>query len=318
MNKNRDLLIITMNKFDYSSLSGQHLKVFVTLHEVGTVTATADTLHTTQSAISHSLQKLRRIFGDELFVRSGRSVVPTQRSLEIYPQIKAILDNLEQLTNQQAFEPATADIRYTISANDYQQDLILPKVYNAVSPLVASLCLEVYPYTSTDDNNLELLRSQDIDLMFATVSPDCSDIMATRIFDDIAVCFFDPTQRNAPTNLQDFGQADYIAFTFRKKIPTKEQTTNAKIQTIHVINNNSKIILSSFSSVPQFLEGTQRLAILPSRLKDTYCQRLQWVKLPLNVPVFTMYMLWHKRYQNDPQHKWFREQVMKSTEHLRA
>ncbi len=306
-----------MNKFDYSALSGQQLKVFVTLHEIGTVTTTADTLHTTQSAVSHSLQKLRLIFGDELFVRSGRSVVPTQRSLAIYPQIKAILENLEQLTNHQAFEPATADINYRISANDYQQDLILPKVYNTVNPLVNSLYLEMYPYTSTDDNNLELLRSQDIDLMFATVSSDYSDIMATRIFDDTAVCFFDPNQRDAPQSLHDFEQADYIGFTFRKKIPIKEQTEKAKIQTIHAINQRTGIVLSSFSSVPQFLEGTQRLAIVPSRLKDTYCQQLQWVKLPLNVPVFTMSMLWHKRYQNDPQHKWFRQQVIRSTESLR-
>ncbi len=59
-----------MNKFNDSALSGQHLKVFTTLHEIGTVTA-----------------------------------------------------------------------------NDYQQDLILPKVYNAVSPLVKSLYLEIYPYS---------------------------------------------------------------------------------------------------------------------------------------------------------------------------
>ncbi len=308
-----------MNKFDYSSLSGQHLKVFVTLHEVGTVTATADTLHTTQSAVSHSLQKLRLIFGDELFVRSGRSVVPTQRSLEIYPQIKAILDNLKQLTNQQAFEPATADISYRISANDYQQDLILPKVYNAVSPLVASLYLEIYPYSKGSENHtLELLRSQQIDLMFSPFTPNHNDIMAVRIFHDTFVCFFDATQRNAPSSLQDFRQADYIGLTFRRTLPTDDQNEEQVIQTIEAINQRTKIIVNGFSSIPYFLEGTTRLALLPSRLKDTYFQQLQYAQLPFYAPVLTMYMLWHKRYQNDPQHKWFREQVIKSTEYLRA
>ncbi len=295
MNKHRSLLIITMNKFDYSSLSGQHLKVFVTLHEVGTVTATADTLHTTQSAVSHSLQKLRLIFDDELFVRSGRSVVPTQRSLEIYPQIKAIINNLEEMTNPQAFDPTTANISYTIFANDFQQDLILPKVYGVVSPLVASLYLEIYPYHKGSENsNLQLLRSQEIDLMFSPIAPNHNDIMATRIFDDKAVCFFDPT------------------------IPVEDQTQEQNIQTVEKINENTKIIVNEFSSVAQFVKGTKLLAIIPSRMKDVYFQQLDYVELPVYVPVFTMYMLWHKRYQNDPQHKWFREQVMKSTEDLRA
>ncbi len=307
-----------MNKFDYLSLSGQHLKVFVTLHEVGTVTATAETLQTTQSAVSHSLQKLRLIFDDELFVRSGRSVVATQRSRELYPQVKAIINNLEEITNPKAFQPTTANINYTIFANDYQQDLILPKVYGVVSQLVASLYLEIYPYhKGTENNNLQLLRSQEIDLMFSPIAPNHNDIMATRIFDDKSVCFFDPNQRDAPTRLQDFEQADYVALTFRKTIPVEDQIEEQNIQTVEKINENTKIIVNEFSSVAHFVKGTKLLAIVPSRMQDIYFEKLDCVELPVYVPVFTMYMLWHKRYQNDPQHKWFRGQVIKSTESLR-
>ncbi len=144
--------------------------------------------------------------------------------------------------------------------------------------------------------------------MFSPIAPNHNDIMATRIFDDVSECFFDPSQRDAPKSLQDFQKAHYIGLTFRKTIPVEDQTEEQKIQTVHAINQHTKIILSGFSSIPQFIEGTKRLIF----------QHLQCVKLPFYAPIIDMYMLWHKRYQNDPKHQWFRGQVMKSTEHLRA
>ena len=43
----------------------------------GSVTAAADELGVTQSAVSHALQKLRAIVRDPLFVKSGRGIVAT-------------------------------------------------------------------------------------------------------------------------------------------------------------------------------------------------------------------------------------------------
>lgn len=296
-----------MKNFDYLSLSGQHLLVFTTLHEMGTVTATAERLELTQSAVSHSLQKLREIFGDELFVRAGRSVAPTIRSQELYPEIKAMLARLDDLTHTQAFNPETANIDYKISANDYQSNLWLPQLYRKVAPQVQSLSLEVSP---SKKPNIELLRSNDVDMVISPMPPDHSDIMATRLFSDVSHCFYDDSIRTAPTSLDDLKQGRFVSLTFMKGL-TLAGSDN---QIIETLDNNTILRVANFASVPAFIKGTDLLAVMPSKLATTLgYDRLAHAPLPYQATQLTMYMLWHKRYQKDAKHKWFREQMLAIT-----
>lgn len=300
-----------MKNFDYLSLSGQQLLTFVTLHEMGTVTATAEQLDTTQSAVSHNLQKLREVFRDELFVRAGRSIAPTRRSEQIYPEIKEILARLNELTQMPQFEPANASINYKILANDFQRDLILPALYKEVAPKVKTLSLEVFP---SGKPSIEQLRSHEVDLVFSPIAPDHSDIMATRVFNDVSVCFYDPTMRSAPKTKQDFLQAKYVSLTFIKGISVNNTDNNI----INYIDNNTVIRVNSFSGIAEFVKGTDLLAVAPSRLQRTYFNQLNNISLPYKVSTMTVYMLWHKRYQNDPQHQWLRQQVLAVTDFLRS
>ncbi|MDZ4123041.1 MAG: LysR family transcriptional regulator, partial [Hydrogenophaga sp.] len=61
-----------MNDFDWSDLDTRLLQLLVAVVEAGSITGAAQSLGVTQSAVSHQLDKLRRITGDALFVKSGR------------------------------------------------------------------------------------------------------------------------------------------------------------------------------------------------------------------------------------------------------
>lgn len=309
--KNEGFLIIFMSNFDYLSLSGQHLLVFVTLHEVGTVTATAEKLDITQSAISHSLQKMREIFGDELFVRAGRSIAPTLRSRQLYPELKAMLTSLGELTQTQTFVPENADIAYKVLANDYQSNLFFPALYAQIAPQVRSLALEIAP---SNRPTVELLRTDDVALAFSPMAPESSDVMATRVFSDISHCFYDPAIREAPNTLDELRAERFVSLTFMKGVSLGGNTN----EILQMLDENTCIRVSNFASIPAFVLGTDLLAVMPSRLAYTLgYDRLAHALLPYDASTLTMYMLWHKKYQKDPQHKWFREQVVRVTADLR-
>ncbi|WP_165665808.1 LysR family transcriptional regulator [Metapseudomonas otitidis] len=56
------------------------LQVFLCMLRECNVTRTAQQLHMSQSAVSHTLTRLRVLFDDPLFVSMGRGMLPTQRA----------------------------------------------------------------------------------------------------------------------------------------------------------------------------------------------------------------------------------------------
>ena len=92
----------------------------------GSITAAAQRLGVTQSAVSHLLNKLRAITGDALFVKSGRGIVATARAEARPAQARDLLRDLERFARSGGFDPARWQTTVTIAANDFQRDLLLP------------------------------------------------------------------------------------------------------------------------------------------------------------------------------------------------
>lgn len=89
------------------------------LLEERNVTKAATRLNVTQSAMSKTLYRLRELFGDPLFTRSGTAgMIPTPRALAIQAQLAKNLHSLNDLLHQSPFEPATFQGEFTVSTSD--------------------------------------------------------------------------------------------------------------------------------------------------------------------------------------------------------
>ena len=66
------IFIEYMNTIDYLNLDAQKLTTFLTVLEGMSVSRAAERLGVSQSAVSHTVEKLRTIFNDPLFIRVGR------------------------------------------------------------------------------------------------------------------------------------------------------------------------------------------------------------------------------------------------------
>ncbi|WP_338881175.1 LysR substrate-binding domain-containing protein [Achromobacter veterisilvae] len=85
-----------MNKIDIESTDLNLLKVFEAIYDEGGAGRAALRLGVTQSAVSAALGRLRALYGDALFTRTGRGLAPSLRARELRPVIGEALDKCRQ------------------------------------------------------------------------------------------------------------------------------------------------------------------------------------------------------------------------------
>ena len=103
------------------------LTIFDKLIEHQNVSSAANDLGMTQSAVSHALSRLRSHFGDELFIRTPKGMVPTALALRLKPELQSVLNDIRFLMDSKpAFDPATSKHKFTIGISEYAAQALFP------------------------------------------------------------------------------------------------------------------------------------------------------------------------------------------------
>ncbi len=291
-----------MSKFDYSDLDGHLLQLLVTVMEAGSVTGAAQRLGVTQSGVSHLLEKLRAITGDPLFVKSGRGIVPTARAEELAGQARALLRQMQHFAHSGEFDPARWQTTFTIAANDFQRDLLLPALAARLREAAPGVALRIIPSTIP---RLEMLRNDDCQLVISPRPPDGADIVQKRLFEDEYRVFYDPAVRQAPANAAEYLASDHATVVYepRRSLDLDQLLASKGLQ------RRFAVMVPSFSALPAFVRGTALLTTVPGLLARQTFTGLASCPPPVACPTMPMYMIWHARYQQDVAHRWLRTQL---------
>ena len=272
-----------MREFDHSDLDGHLLQLLLAVVEEGSITRAAHRLGVTQSAVSHLLDKLRAIVGDPLFVKSGRGIEPTARALTLAAQARLLLEDMRRFVTPEQFDPAQLVMTLTIAANDLQRDLLLPALLERLRTQAPGLRLHIIP--------------SDI--------PEASDVVQKRLFEDQYRVFYDPQQRAAPVDLQDYLASDHASVVYEphRALDIDNWLAGQGVQRRLVVT------VPGFAGLGPFLRNSQRIATLPGLLGKVLLSDLASVEAPLPCPGMPMYMVWHLRHQHDPMHRWLRAEL---------
>lgn len=85
-----------MGQMNITNIDLNLLKVFEALHDEASASRAALRLGVTQSAVSAALRRLRDLYGDQLFVRTGRGLAPTLRANQLKPVVTDALNKCRQ------------------------------------------------------------------------------------------------------------------------------------------------------------------------------------------------------------------------------
>ena len=83
------------------------------------LTKAGQVLGITQPAVSNALSRLRELFGDDLFKRSSKGMVPTPVANQIITDVRnALLLMQNTIAETEKFDSSTADLTFKISIGD--------------------------------------------------------------------------------------------------------------------------------------------------------------------------------------------------------
>jgi DNA-binding transcriptional LysR family regulator len=282
-------------------LDGRQLRIFLMVLETGSLTAAAEQLGVTQSAISHTVDKLRLALGDPLFVKAGRGIVPTSRAQALAEPARRLLDDLRQFSIGPDFVPQDTELVLTVAANDFQRDLLLPAFQRRLAAQVKDFRLVVIPSLAP---TAEVLRERRCDLIVTPRPPVGSDIFQKRLLTDAFVCFFDPACRAGPVSLDEYLEARHvIAYQDGRRL---EFDASLEAQGIE---RRIGVAVPNFSGVAAFLSGTPMLASLPGLLHKGAMRGFGVAPVPLLKHELPMYMVWHRHHHDDPLFRWVRREL---------
>ncbi len=284
---------------DHLDLDGHLLQLLVAVHEEGSITRAAQRLGVTQSAVSHLLDKLRGIVGDPLFVKSGRSILPTAMADLLVQRARTLLGELRAFSLTAGFEPARLAACFTLAANDLQRDLLLPALLRRLRSEAPGVTLRVIPSGAPEAT---MLRDESCQLVITPRPPDGSDILQKRLFEDRYRVFFDPAQRPAPADAADYLCSEHITVLYEPRRSLDLDLWLAE----RGVERRIIATVPGMAGLAAMLRGGPWLATAPSLLAAGALQGLASCEVPVTTPTMPMYLVWHQRHQTDPVMRWLR------------
>src|SRR6185312_14651732 len=136
--------ILFMNGVHLGSVDLNLLVALDALLAERSVTRAAAKVGITQSAMSHTLARLRAQFDDEILVRGAEGMVPTTRATALGEGVgRALGDIARALAQPRPFDPRTAEGRVTIGTSDYGELVLLPKLFRRLTDEAPGIDLRV-------------------------------------------------------------------------------------------------------------------------------------------------------------------------------
>jgi DNA-binding transcriptional LysR family regulator len=281
------------------------LVVFDALIRFGSITQAADHLGMTQSAASHALKRLRDFFGDPLFVRSGKGVVPTSRAEDIGRSVSTIADVLRNsLLTKTEFDPSQARREITLFLHDYGELVILPALAAAVRAAAPRCSIKIAPVSG--ESLVRGLEEGWIDLAISGPANFSGEILQQRLFDaDYAVAASKAATFREPILAKDLEAIDQLVI--RPVRPDK-----LPIDTLLVeggFPRRESVVTPYTMAVPSLLAANpDMIAIVPADLIDhpVSAGMIRRIETDFVFPSVAILQFWHRRNQSDHFSIWLR------------
>ena len=293
---------------DIRSLDVAMLRTFDALMRERSVSRAAARLFLSQPAVSASLNRLREVFDDPLFRRTGHGVTPTPRSLAMAAQVEKLLGELSALVAGDAdFDPATSNRVFRIAGSDFPSQRFLPPLAQRLAAAGSALRIVWQPPGA--GSLAERLERGELDLAVVARVQMSEALECATLYEDAYVYALRAghPQGGRPPTLQSFCETPQVFLGYGTSV--LDDLIDATLAR-QGLRRRVQVAVTSFAQIVHLLEHSDHAAVLGSRVATSFGDRLQVQPLPFELPRYRALVCWPARAAHDAGLRWLRDQLL--------
>ncbi|MDH3263908.1 MAG: LysR family transcriptional regulator [Paracoccaceae bacterium] len=291
------------------------LKVLDALLREGSTTRAAERVGLTQPAVSAALRRLRLSLGDDLFLRRGQGLVPTDfaRSLEL--PLREALDGLGALLGgPAAFDPARSTDVFKLSGIDFFAEMLMPGLARELAARAPGMRVQLVDLVP--DAYVEMLEKHQVDIGLLPAVDFPGWIDSRPLFHSAFVTVArqgHPRLARAGLTPGDTIPIDLFCDLGHVLCSPDGRLTAMGDAALATLGRERRVAMTLpfFSGVTRVVAETDLVALVPRQLALRVAPRLGLVlyrqPMPVRAPLIAM--IWHRRARANPAHAWLRDLV---------
>ncbi|HEX9461683.1 MAG TPA: LysR family transcriptional regulator [Alphaproteobacteria bacterium] len=289
------------------------LIVFDAVMQERSVTRAGSRIGLSQPAMSHALNRLRYMLKDELFVRTPDGMVPTPRAETLAGPLRSALSEMQLALEPVAFDPAASDRRFTLVLNNYAAVVLAAPLVAAVSAAAPGVRLDLRPSGTLDI--AERLDRGDLDLALGSMDNPAERFATETLLEDPYVMVM---RRGHPASRRKLSPAAFAELPHLEISSTREDIGFIDRWLAGHGKTRRITLRVPYLSAAPILVQSDLVVTLARRIAQEFVRNhpLQICEPPYESPQLHTSMLWHRRLDRHPAHRWLRDVVVSVTKSL--
>lgn len=297
------------------------LVAFQVLMQEKNVTRAAERLFVTQPAMSKTLNRLRILLEDELFVRSSHGLTPTPKTLELEEPVNHILSQLTELmVTTQEFDPTSTSATISLATLGTSASIGMPLFIDRLRQEAPKVMLISQ---NLDQKWEERLRSGNLDFSIVAKNKFGPDFVTHKLMNIKPVLYMrkdHPLAHVEKITLQQRREFQHMAVYFPNFESTREEVQ--KLFASFGILSNVPFLTTNLMVCLETLRKTDMLMIASDRLMDSSIVAENFISKPLedsiNLKIDNLTLVQHVRTKNSPLHKHLTKMIVESFSDLNS
>ena len=158
------------------------ITVFDAVMQEQNITRAAQTLGMSQPAVSNAVSRLKVMFNDELFMRNGRGIKPTQRARQLFGPIRQAIQLIKNELPTSIFIPETSNRAFKLSICSPSDLRFAPHILNNIAQVAPNVSVQIE--TEHDSDIISKLRYQEVDFIIDYNQFRETGFCSTEMFND--------------------------------------------------------------------------------------------------------------------------------------